>query len=269
MSGVITSTQNETVKEIEKLKTSKGRKEAQAYLLEGVRFLEEALKAGARIRQAFYTTRMLESDRNKSLVDELKAQGVSLQEVSDHVLKKISDTDSPQGIVVVMEKPHIEETALFQESSGIAVLLEEIQDPGNLGTILRTAYAAGVKEIFLSKGTVDPFNPKVLRSTMGAIFNLRLHTGVDSIETINMARSMGYKALVADLDKAEPYYEVDLKDKFLLVMGNEAQGLNPETIEACDKAIKIPMPGGAESLNVSLATGIILFEALRQRAQPS
>ena len=267
MSGVITSTQNETIKEIERLKTTKGRKEAQAYLLEGVRFLEEALKSGARIRQAFFTSRMFETDRTKVLMDQLKTQCVLLQEVSEHVLKKISDTDSPQGVVVVMEKPQSEETAFFEPSIGMAILLEEIQDPGNLGTILRTAYAAGVKEIFLSKGTVDPFNPKALRSTMGAIFNLRLHTGVDSIEIINMARSQGYKALVADLHKAEPYYEVDFNEKFLLVMGNEAQGLNSETIEACNKAIKIPMPGGAESLNVSLATGIILFEALRQRAQ--
>ncbi len=185
--------------------------------------------------------------------------------VSDDVMKKMSDTDTPQGILAVSRIPAFSLDEILEKKPSALIFLEDIQDPGNLGTILRTAEGAGISGVIMSKNTVDLFSPKAVRSTMGSIFRVPTYVSDDLHETIRFVQSEGVKVYAAYLGGEKSYDEIDYTGNVAYMIGNEGNGLKKETAELADELVLIPMGGSLESLNAAMASGILAYEINRQR----
>jgi TrmH family RNA methyltransferase len=195
------------------------------------------------------------------VVEGFAAQGVPTEAVDEKVFHAISDTQTPQGILVVL--PHFQ--VPLPPSFDFVLILDAIQDPGNLGTILRTAAAAGVQVVFLTPGTVDPFSPKVVRAAMGAHFHLPIHSlAWEEIEAQIYQHSL--RTYLASPHADTPYTEVSLRSPLALIIGSEAEGASDRAKSLAHIHIRIPMPGATESLNASVAAAILIFEVVRQRS---
>ena len=238
------------------IKTKKGLRESGLFFIEGKKFIDE-IPADWEIVSMLYS----ESFANKENISAKK--GIEI--LRDSRFNQISGTKTPQGIMAVCEKKTYGRERCFIKKDALLVFAEEINDPGNLGTIIRTARACGANGVFLSAGSADVYNPKVLRASAGSFF----HVPVFENENINDFAADCIKngvALVAAHANGRLYpHEIDLKKSAALVFGNEARGLSEEAIKVADFSVKIPMPGGAESLNVSAACAVFLYEAVRQR----
>ncbi len=257
---IITSNQNLLIKEIKGLELRKNREEKGLFIAEGLRFVEESVKEKALIDKIVVSNTFLEG---KSAMDRIRNMGLPCYVVSDKIFKEISDTQTPQGILAVIKKKDALIGDIIKSSNKI-VMLESLQDPGNMGTIIRTADAAGMTGIILSKGCVDVYNRKVLRSTMGSIFHLPIHRTDDFIGTIKELKAKGIKVYASHLEGSINYYDIDECQNTAVIIGNEANGISDEAAMAADCLIKIPMPGKAESLNASVAAGILMYEILRK-----
>ena len=182
--------------------------------------------------------------------------------VTENVFNNITEVKNPQGILAVIERKNSENEINYNED--IIVALDGIQDPGNLGTILRTVDSIGLKQILVSKETADVYNPKVVRSTMGAIFRVKVIECEDLEKTLKQIKKHKYEIVVTSLQTNESIYDIEYNKK-VIVIGNEANGVSKEIQEMADKKVKIPMLGKTESLNASVATGIVLYEYVRQK----
>ena len=182
--------------------------------------------------------------------------------VTDNLFKYLSEVQNPQGILAVIEKNN--ENNEIDYSQDIIVALDDLQDPGNLGTILRTVDSIGLTQILVSKGTADCYNPKVVRSTMGAIFRIKLIECEDLVKTLKEIKRHKFKVIVSSLQTDNSIYDANYSKK-VLVIGNEANGVKEDIQNLADEKVKIPMLGKTESLNASVATGIILYEYVRQK----
>ena len=257
----LTGLQNPMVKAAAELKQKKYRQQQGLFLAEGLRTVEEAVRYGA-VQSIFYTA--IEDDRTRAVLEEAAAKQIKLVCVSDKVLKKIADTDPPQGIIAVceMRSKRLDD---FLASGKMLLVLDRVTDPGNIGTMLRTADAAGVGGLLLLQGCADIYAPKTVRASMGSLFHLPVLSGLSEELLVQAARKAGYELLVTCLDGADNLYKADLQGRLAFVMGNEANGVSPALLAAADKRVFIPMQGRAESLNVAMAAGIVMFEALRQK----
>ena len=257
----ITSVNNAIVKATAELKQKKYRQERQLFLAEGLRTVEEAIHSNT-VVQLFYTA--IEDERTRKVLEIAAEKRLELYCVSENVMKKISDTDSPQGIVAVCKMQCIKLETLFAKGE-MLLILDRVGDPGNVGTMLRTADAAGVGGVVLLKGCVDIYAPKTVRSTMGSLFHIPVFSGAEEALFIKAAKRAGYELLVTTLEGADNLYKADLRGRIAFVMGNEANGVTSTLLKEADKRVYIPMQGRAESLNVAMAAGIVMFEALRRR----
>ncbi len=259
----LTGLQNPLVKAAAELKQKKYRTQRNEYLAEGVRTAEEAVAFGV-AKTLFYTP--TEDERTMQLLENAAADNVKLVCVNDSVMKKIADTETPQGVIAVcnMVQPKLEK---LLASGKLLLVLDRIGDPGNLGTMLRTADAAGIGGVVLLKGCVDLYSPKVVRASMGSLFHVPVVSGVSEQEFISAGKKAGYDILVTCLDGATNLYKADLNGRIAFVMGNEAGGVSATLLEKADKRVYIPMAGRAESLNVAMAAGIVMFEALRRKVK--
>ena len=257
----ITSVQNALVKAAADLKQKKYRLERQLFLAEGLRTVEEAIGSES-VEQIFYTA--IEDERTRRVLETAAEKDVALYCVSESVMKKISDTDSPQGIVAVCKMQSVKLESLFA-TGNMLLVLDRVADPGNVGTMLRTADAAGIGGIVLLKGCVDIYAPKTVRSTMGSLFHVPVFAGADEAQFVKAAKRAGYELLVTSLEGADNLYKADLRGRLAFVMGNEANGVTETLLAEADKRVYIPMAGRAESLNVAMAAGIVMFEALRRK----
>jgi len=253
----ITSKENSIFKLIKALSQKKVRESSRLFLIEGTRLLEEASSKGVKISYLIIN----ETVENVPKIN----QDCQILRLPDNLFKEISDTVSPQGIIAVAEQVEVSLADIILGANPLVVVLDGLQDPGNLGTIIRTSAAAGVTAVLLTKGTVDLYSPKVIRSTMGSLFQLPIVNGLDDGEAVKWLSRNSINIIAADLDSEEYYYSVNLKEPFALVIGNENRGANDIWREAAYKQIKIPILGSTESLNASIAAGIILYEAVRQR----
>jgi len=258
---MITSTHNPKIQWIRKLQSqSKARREEQLLIAEGVRLGEEALSAGWPAQTVLYTDGL--SERGNTLLESLAAQGTALEQVSEQVMRSASDTQTPQGILAVLPQRSLP----LPQSLELVFIPDEVRDPGNLGTMLRTAEAAGVSAVFLPPGTVDVFSPKVVRAAMGAHFRLPTYTlGWEGIQRHIQAAKL--RVIVAVAGAGMPYTQADLHTSLALVIGSEAEGAGEKARLLADELVHIPMPGKAESLNAAIAAAILLFESVRQREQ--
>lgn len=257
----LTGLQNPMVKAAAELKQKKYRQQQGLFLAEGLRTVEEAVRYGA-VQSIFYTA--IEDDRTRAVLEEAAAKQIKLVCVSDKVLKKIADTETPQGIIAVCEK-RSKRLDDFLASGKMLLVLDRVTDPGNIGTMLRTADAAGVGGLLLLQGCADIYAPKTVRASMGSLFHLPVLSGLSEELLVQAARKAGYELLVTCLDGADNLYKADLQGRLAFVMGNEANGVSDALLAAADKRVFIPMQGRAESLNVAMAAGIVMFEALRQK----
>ncbi|MBR3811516.1 MAG: RNA methyltransferase [Agathobacter sp.] len=265
---MITSTSNQQMKQISLLlKKSKERKNTKSFVVEGPRMVAEA-PAGS--LKAVYVSESFENDvENKVLLSELKskcAQANALYEtVADSVFKSVSDTQTPQGVLAVVAMPEYSlEDVLAKEKTHL-LILESIQDPGNLGTMVRTGEGAGVTGIIMNKTTVDLFNPKTIRSTMGSIYRVPFLVTEDLPALMKTLQEKGVSLYAAHLKGEHSYDEEDYTKACGFLIGNVGNGLSDEIADLADIYIKIPMEGQVESLNAAISATLLMYEANRQR----
>jgi TrmH family RNA methyltransferase len=259
---MITSTSNNKIKRIVALRDkSKARAEEGAFIVEGVKMFKEAPISWV---QEVYVS---ETFMNKC-DSELKSliEGLNYEILSDEVFRKVSDTQTPQGILSVLKMPHYELCDYIEgKKDKFFILLEDIQDPGNLGTIVRAGEGAGISGVIMTKNTVNIFNPKVIRSTMGSIYRVPFFITDNLCNVIEELKDNGVSVYAAHLEGSSDYDKADYTKPTAFLIGNESNGLKRETADMATAYIKIPMLGQVESLNAAVATTILMYETARQR----
>jgi len=256
---MITSNQNSKLQLVRALLgRPKERREAQAFVIEGIRLIEEAVTAGWRFQFVLFSDGL--SERGQDLIKVLIAHRIDVDEVAGDLLQKLSDTETPQGILAVLEFTNLQIPA----SPNFILVPDQIRDPGNLGTLIRTAAAAGVQAIFLPDETADAFAPKVVRAGMGAHFRVPIHALTwDQIRE----STKDLQVYLADTD-GQSCWETDLSKPLALIVGSEAEGASEEGRKLATQKISIPMAGNVESLNAGVAGSVVMFEVVRQRSKP-
>ena len=257
---IITSKDNENIKSIKKLKERKYRDLNNEYIIEGIKILKEAIQEKAVIKKIVICEECLANN----IIDDKLLYEIAKYDclyVSKKIFEGLTDVSKPQGILAVVEKNNKKD---INYNEDIIVALDGLQDPGNLGTILRTLDSANLSQVIVSKDTVDAYNPKVVRSTMGAIFRVNIVEAENLKETLKEMKRHKYKVMCTDLTASKNIYEIDYNKK-ILVIGNEANGISKELLDMADEKIIIPMLGKTESLNASVATSIIVYEYVRRK----
>lgn len=258
---IITSKDNEIIKNVRKLKEKKYRYQNSEYIVEGIKMIKEAILEEAVIKLII----VCEDNVNSGAIDKKLLYEIAKYEciyVNKKIFSFITDVQNPQGILAVIEKQNSEENIDYKQD--VIVVLDGIQDPGNLGTILRTIDSVGLNQVIVSKETADAYNPKVVRSTMGAIFRVNIIESDNLLETLKNLKKHKYKVMATSLETQNSIYDVDYSKK-VIVIGNEANGVSEEILDYSDEKIKIPMLGKTESLNASVATAVILYEYVRNK----
>ena len=255
---MITSSQNPKLKLVRSLMgRAKERREANAFVVEGVRLVEEASKAGWEFQFALFSDGL--SERGRELVDKLSANNIEADEVAGDLLQKLSDTESPQGILAVLDLTPLP----IPESLDFVLIPDQIRDPGNLGTLLRTAAATGVQAILLPSETTDIFAPKVVRAGMGGHFWLPIIT-MEWDEIEGVCKGAGLEVFLADM-YGQPCWKADFRNPLALIIGGEAEGASEQARQLAKGTISIPISEKVESLNAGVAGAVLMFEVVRQR----
>lgn len=255
----IQSKDNKTIKHIISLQQRKYRQKFGEYTVEGIRVVTDLGKKG-------FLRAILIRESKRSELEPLVQKDFSISSVyvvQDPIFDKIEHSVNGQGILGIAKKC-INELHSFIVEDGLYVALDGVQDPGNLGTIIRTAVAAGAKGIFLLKGTVDPYNEKCVRSTMSALCNIPIFEDITLSEFYDFIKDNTIKTYVTSLENAKPYHTISYAKRTMVILGNEGNGVSKEIIEMCDQAITIPMYGDIESLNVSIAAALCMYKVREQ-----
>ena len=254
---MITSASNEKIKRVSALiRTHKERKNTGLFTAEGIKLFLEAPKTDIR---DVYVSESFEKSQGKVL------SGTEYTVVRDDLFAKMCDTKTPQGILTVLNQPsHTVSELVERAENGLLIILEDVQDPGNVGTIVRTAEGAGAAGIILSRGCADIFSPKTIRSTMGSVFRVPFAYADDLCEVIKQAREAGITSYAAHLNGTECFDDPPYKGGTALLIGNEGNGLSPELTAQADHLVRIPMEGRLESLNAAVAAGIMMYTIYRK-----
>lgn len=261
MNQIITSAHNPGVKRIKKLLSSSAQRQREGRAVgEGVHIVRSYLDTGNLPEILVYAESALANQEIATIVDQIDTVGVTELFVKDSLFESISDIHASVGVLMVFEIPRRHQPSELTED---AIILESVQDPGNLGTILRTTAAAGVERVYMSDGSASPWSPKALRAGMGAQFGVDIYESADVVE---LARHSSVSVLATDLSGAESLYKVDLTETTAWAFGNEGQGISNQLRDACTQTVLIPQAEGAvESLNVAASVAVCLFEQYRQR----
>ncbi|MBP2643165.1 MAG: tRNA/rRNA methyltransferase (SpoU) [Firmicutes bacterium] len=262
---LINSPQNKWIKTAAGLKQKKHRDEMGLFIAEGVRLCEELVDEDWPVEICLFIQSAEKNPRVKVLLKALEAKRTTLLEVSSSVLEKVAETEEPQGIVMIahQRKPSLDE--LVSVSTPFLVVLDRVRDPGNAGTIIRTADAAGCSGVILLEGCVDVYSGKTIRATMGSAFHIPIATNIAPSHLLEAIKKYDINLVVSALDAAQPYDHSSLAGAAAFVFGNESHGVSNLLVQAAASKIFIPIWGGAESLNVASAAAVILYEAARQR----
>ena len=260
----ITSRDNPKIKRARKVR--EGLIESLIFI-EGLRLAEEILRSNLKIADVFFTENFTKTERGQAFLQHI---GIfNLSEVADKVFDWLSDTKNSQGIIIICEKPeadkvHVEKDLLSPKKLPLVVLLHRINNPSNLGAILRTCEAVNVSGVILTKNSADVFSPKALRGAMGASLRLPIWTNAAFDEVLDWSKDKNLVSVCADVNARKSYLEIDWKTPRLLIFGSEAHGLSDEERKAVNENLLIPMDNDVESLNLAVSCGVILFEAKRQ-----
>ena len=256
------------VKYLRRLALRRFREQEGRFLVEGIRFVEEALESDWPVELMAISPGLPESRRGAALLERARARGIRVIELEEGLFGQLAETDSPQGVLAVAQQRRmlLEELRTQPlDRPALLVLIDGVQDPGNLGTIVRSADAAGARGVLLLKGTADIYNPKALRATMGSIFHLPVVQNLTPDEVFPFFERSGIKTVAGDPRAERAVYECDLTGPCALVAGSEAAGARTSVLEKAAERVRIPMPGRAESFNVAVSLSIMLYEAIRQR----
>ena len=255
----ISSKDNERVKYTKSLLKSKNRQKESKYIIEGYRILTLAIECEADLDYVFINETFEEKKEHKNFLNILEEKNIKVFRTTNKIFKELVDTENTQGIlgVIKFKERKIEHNIKCDDK--FVLILDRIQDPGNMGTIIRTADAAGVDAIIALKGCVDIYNPKVIRSTMGSIFDMNIIHCTQE-ECLKELKSKDFKIVSSFLNTDNFYHETKYHDRTALVIGNEANGVNDDLIEASDLLVKIPIYGNAESLNAAISSAILMYE---------
>lgn len=263
---LITSTSNPQIKEIRKLRERKARSASGMYYIEGLRIVGEAVDQGERIEQLIIAPELLISDYGQNLASQFRQNGGEVLEVSRQVFESFSLKEGPQGIAAVLKQKWTPLSSVMVSPGNCWVALDSIADPGNLGTILRTSDSTGCQGVILLDQSTDPYDPSCIRASMGALFNQKL-VKANFEEFFNWKHSINVP-VVGTSDKAEQnYHRYRFPSSLVLLMGSERQGLQPHHFDLCDAVVRIPMMGISDSLNLAVATGVVLYEILNQKQE--
>lgn len=259
---MITSTANGQVKHVVNLMNkAKYRRENREFAVEGMKMVLEAPEES--VEKIFVAESFVQS--HKSGLENIQWDSPKVETVSDNVFKQMSDTMTPQGIMAVVKMKESSLSQIVGQGKAFVIVCEDLQDPGNLGTIIRTGEGAGISGIIMSKNTVDVYNPKTIRSTMGSIYRVPFLYTENLKETICQMKALGVTVYAAHLNGNNSYAKEDYSGKCAFLIGNEGNGLRSETTELADKLIKIPMEGSVESLNAAVSAAVLMYEVNRQR----
>lgn len=264
---------NQRIKRLRRLSNRHYREREKRFLVEGVRFVEEALSSTWAVETLVYCPSILSNRRGEALPEVAKAKGIPVLEVEEALFKELAGTQTPQGVLAeIRQRPTTLEDLVTGELGDLAagkpallVVVDGVQDPGNLGTIVRSADAAGAGGVAILKGAADIYNPKALRATMGSIFHVPVTQGLSAAGMIAYLKMHKIKTVAGDPRAQKVLYECDLTIPSAIVAGSEAAGVGDDILDLVDERVRIPMPGRAESLNVAISAAIILYEVLRQR----
>jgi len=260
---LITSRQNKTIKEVISLKDKKYRRKLRKFIIEGYRIIHEAVNSGSSLEKVFFSADTEQKYRNE-LAGRLSPE-VQLFEIPHDLFMQIAETDSPQGVLAVVKIPEVEFNTIYKKGFR-GLVLDSVQDPGNAGTMIRSAHALGFDAVVATEGTVDLFNGKVLRSTMGSIFYIPVLENIKSEDIFAFCGENSIRVISSRLEDARPCYDVDLSGDFFIVIGNEGNGISECFHKKSSEFVKIPMPGGAESFNAGVAASILMYESNRQKS---
>lgn len=265
----VSSSSNSLLKRIRLLQTRSGRDKANCFLIEGIKVFDEAIKHGVKVTHVVVNREFLASG-----ISDCKSAGelstVTLVE-DERIFGELATTETPQGLIAIAERTPHEVADLFhkKDHAPLVVIADRVQDPGNLGTMFRTALAMGASGMILTKGSVDAYNPKVVRSASGALFALPFVEQLNIQEAIADCKKQGLAVLALSAGGSTLLKDANLKQPCALLLGNEANGLDKEAEDAAHHIISIPMEDKSESLNVAIASAIVLYEAMSQRAKNS
>lgn len=264
---MITSAANAKVKNVIKLqKKSRERHRQNAFVVEGIRMFKEA---PIHMISEIYLSKTLHEKgtlkKELRALTEEKASGLSIETVEDAVFTQMSDTQTPQGILCVMHMPDMDLGASLEGAGGTWILLEDIQDPGNLGTIIRCGEGAGVEGIILTGNTADLYNPKTIRATMGSVYRMPVFVTESIAQTVETMKEQGFAVYAAHLCANKDYDAISYEGKHAFLIGNEGNGLKEETAQLATEYIRIPMEGRVESLNAAIASSLLMYESYRHR----
>lgn len=266
MKEIITSSQNKFIKMVASLKEKKYRDELNLFVVEGFRLVEEAIQSNWQLEACIYIEEAKEESRIQELLNVLESNNCRIVEVSNDIFGKITDVKQPQGIMAIMKKCeyHLDDFLASVEKP-FFVVLDGVQDPGNVGTIIRTAAAAGCTGIILTKGCADVFAAKVVRASMGSLFHVPLFENIIREELVDSLRKCGIALFSTSLESSSNYFKIDFNKPVAVVFGNEGNGVSQQLLEESEERLHIPLLGNVESLNVAASAAVILYEALRQR----
>ncbi|MGB3534486.1 MAG: RNA methyltransferase [Microcoleaceae cyanobacterium] len=267
---MLTSLQNPLIKQIRKLHTAKGRRNQQQFLLEGTHLIESALAVDYPLEVVCYTSSW--QAQHQQLCELITQQVNRVELIDERVLQQIATTVNPEGIIATAPRLTTSSDSFFvnQNSNNIThsnplyLALETIQDPGNLGTIIRTAAAAGVEGLLMSADSVDVDHPKVLRASAGAWFGLPMKVYSDLVSELKTAQQQGFQIIATLPTATKIYWELDFDRPTIILLGNEGAGLSQPLVELSDQQVKVPLHRAVESLNVGICAALILYEAQRQ-----
>lgn len=264
VSDPITSPTNPRIKSLVRLRTRRERDRTGTFLVEGYREMQRALDAGVELETVFVCEEFFLGSNEPELLEQAVASGSSLIPVASEAFSKAAYRDRPEGLLAIARQFTTDLGGIDLTGSPLVLVAEAIEKPGNLGTMLRTADAAAVSGVIVTDPSTDPFNPNVVRASLGTLFTVPLAV-TDTMSAIDHFRLHGVTTVATTPDASQTYYEADLTGPVALVVGSEQYGLSRAWLDAADLNVVIPMPGSVDSLNAAMAAGIVLFEAVRQR----
>ncbi|MBZ0187340.1 MAG: RNA methyltransferase [Candidatus Obscuribacterales bacterium] len=261
----IESASNPLIKRIRGMTNRVARRKSGLFLIEGIKVVQEALEKDLDFENLVVSKSFFQTDEFQQLL----CNACEIHVVEDRLFQELSDTQTPQGVLALVRTLHTDESDFYDDVCPLVLILDRIQDPGNLGTIFRTALSFSASGIYLCRGTVDPYNPKVIRAASGALFTMPFISGIDLVDAIVNAKENGLKIVALSADTTDDIASLDLKEPTALILGNEGQGIEKEARELVDINARIPISAKSESLNVAIANAIALYEVAMQRATAS
>jgi TrmH family RNA methyltransferase len=262
--NLVTSKENAVVKRLRSLHEPKHRKKEQAFLLEGVKMVEEAIRDNLGVEMVVCTPELLKH-HGKGVLKLAESRQIDVVWISEKIMDSLSESKTPQPVMAVAGMRRYEEEFLFAEPASLIVIAHQLQDPGNLGTIMRTAEATGVSGLGITPGTVDPYHPKSIRASMGSILRLPVAPVQNLPEFLGRCRKRGFQTAATVLNGRKTHFELDLTRPTVVIFGQEGAGLPEDVSKALDLHVRIPMAETIDSLNVATAAAVVLYEAVRQR----